>query len=524
MKLSIIIVNYNVKHFLEQCLSSVYKAIPNISAEVYVVDNNSTDDSLAMVKEKFPQATLIHNTENVGFSRANNQAIEVSKGEYVLLLNPDTVVEEDTFEKCIAFMDSHSDAGGLGVKMIDGHGRFLPESKRGLPTPIVSFYKIFGLSKIFPKSKTFAKYHLGYLKENETNEVDVLSGAFMWMRKTTIDKVGYLDETFFMYGEDIDLSYRIQQGGYKNYYFPKAKIIHYKGESTKKGNINYVFIFYNAMIIFSKKHFAKKAKAFSFFINIAIYLRAFLAILSRFASKLRLLITDILLASATLITLNYLKPHLGFPNQIGLTSNYEILNVATVFTSFAIGLTISGGYSKTISIRKTLIGLLFGAALLFLINMIFPYTASFSTKYLLSITGIILVIVPTNRIILDFFDKIKLRRDKVKTTIIAGKSHFITKIKSHIYQSQPKVKVFALKESNTATPTDSKEYIGKFNQLSDLTAIYDINEVVFSSNDIKYSDIINEMDLNQNKYIDYKISLNLDLIIGSHTIEEIPQP
>ena len=240
MQLSVIIVNYNVRYFLEQCLKSVTKAIENIDAEVFVVDNNSSDNSMQMVKEKFPNVKCIENKENVGFSKANNQAILQSKGKYVLLLNPDTIVEEDTFEKCIAFMDKTPEAGGLGVKMIDGHGKFLPESKRGLPTPAAAFYKIFGLSTIFPHSKKFSKYHLGYLPEDEINEIEILSGAYMLLRKSVLDEVGLLDETFFMYGEDIDLSYRIIKGGYKNYYFPETKIIHYKGESTKKSSVNYV--------------------------------------------------------------------------------------------------------------------------------------------------------------------------------------------------------------------------------------------------------------------------------------------
>jgi GT2 family glycosyltransferase len=224
-----------------------------------------------MVQTKFPQIHLIANKDNVGFSRANNQALAISDARYLLLLNPDTVVEEDTFSKVVSFMDEHPDAGGLGVRMVDGKGRFLPESKRGLPTPQVAFFKIFGLAKLFPKSKRFGRYHLGYLSEFDTNEVDVLSGAFMLMRKETLDKVGFLDETFFMYGEDIDLSYRIQLGGYKNYYFPETKIIHYKGESTKKSSVNYVFVFYKAMVIFAKKHFSQNnAKLFSMAIHLAI--------------------------------------------------------------------------------------------------------------------------------------------------------------------------------------------------------------------------------------------------------------
>lgn len=234
MKLSVIIVNYNVRYFLEQALLSVRKAAQRLPTEIWVVDNNSVDDSVRMVEEKFPEVHLIANKDNPGFSIANNQAIRQSKGEYVLLLNPDTVVEEDTFERCCAFMDAHPDAGALGVRMIDGAGNFLPESKRGFPSPWVAFAKTFGLARIFPTSRLFNHYHLGYLAEDETNEVEVLAGAFMFMRRKALEKVGLLDETFFMYGEDIDLSYRVILGGYKNYYLPETTIIHYKGESTKR--------------------------------------------------------------------------------------------------------------------------------------------------------------------------------------------------------------------------------------------------------------------------------------------------
>jgi len=197
VKLSVIIVNYNVKYFLEQCLISVFNSGKSIPMEVFVVDNNSVDGSVDMVREKFPQVNLIANNDNPGFSKANNQAIRISEGEYVLLLNPDTVVEGDTFTRCLDYMDEHPGAGALGVKMLDGKGKFLPESKRGLPTPAVAFYKIFGLSALFPKSKRFGRYHLGYLAENEINTVDVLPGAFMLIRKSALDKTGLLDEDFF---------------------------------------------------------------------------------------------------------------------------------------------------------------------------------------------------------------------------------------------------------------------------------------------------------------------------------------
>ena len=327
MKLTVVIVNYNVEYFLEQCLNSTFKALEAVAGEVFVVDNNSIDGSVKMVEEKFPQVHLIANKENTGFSVANNQAMKLAKGEYVLLLNPDTLVEEDTFKQVVAFMDAHPEAGGLGCKMVDGKGVFLPESKRGLPTPTVAFYKIFGLSKLFPKSKKFGRYHLSYLDKEEIHEIDVLSGAFMLMRKQVLDEVGLLDEAFFMYGEDIDLSYRIILGGYKNYYYPKTRIIHYKGESTKKSSVNYVFVFYNAMIIFAKKHFSQKnAKTFSLLINLAIYFRASMALGARFLKKIALPIFDYLVILLGLFLIaNYYQStqHITIPNNIlviGLSS------------------------------------------------------------------------------------------------------------------------------------------------------------------------------------------------------------
>lgn len=283
MKLSIIIVNYNVKHYLEQCLVSVSKALNGIDSEIIVVDNNSSDGSQQMLAQNFSHIQNILNIENFGFSKANNQALKIAKGEYVLLLNPDTLVENNTFLKAIHFMDSHPDAGGLGVKMINGKGEYLPESKRGFPTPATAFFRFSGLARIRSKSKKYNKYHLGNLDPDKTHQIEVLAGAFMFLRKSVLDKIGFLDEAFFMYGEDIDLSYRITKAGFKNYYFPETRIIHYKGESTKKSSVNYVLVFYKAMLIFANKHFSKKSyKSLFFLINTAIYFKAFFALITRF--------------------------------------------------------------------------------------------------------------------------------------------------------------------------------------------------------------------------------------------------
>lgn len=280
IKMSIIIVNYNVKYFLEQCLFSIRAAVSGMDAEVIVVDNHSSDDSVSYLSEKFPEVTFIENKDNPGFSKANNQAIGKSNGEYILLLNPDTVIGEENIRTLCYFMDEHPEAGAIGVKMLDAHGVFLPESKRSFPSPWVSFCKIFGLSKLFPHSKRFARYSLPYLNEDKQHKVDVLSGAFMFLRREALDKTGLLDESFFMYGEDIDLSYRIVLAGYRNYYIPE-RILHYKGESTKRGDMKYIKAFYGAMIIFFRKYYPHSGWLMTLFIKLAIIVRAFFSVSAR---------------------------------------------------------------------------------------------------------------------------------------------------------------------------------------------------------------------------------------------------
>ena len=246
MKLSVVIVNYNVKHFLEQCLYSVRRAAEKVqSAEVIVVDNASSDGSVEYIRKRFPDIRLIASNENLGFARANNLAMRESKGEYVLLLNPDTIVAENTFLHFVDFMDKHHDAGACGAYMLHTDGTFALESRRGLPTPFVAFCKMSGLTSLFPKSKIFGRYYMRYLNETKVNPIEIVSGAFMFMRREALDKVGLLDEDFFMYGEDIDLSYRILKGGYRNYFIP-SPILHYKGESTKKSSYRYTHTFYQA--------------------------------------------------------------------------------------------------------------------------------------------------------------------------------------------------------------------------------------------------------------------------------------
>lgn len=274
--ISVVIVNYRVKYFLAQTLHSVKEAMAGIPHEIYVIDNNSNDGSIEWIEHRFPLIHAVENKENVGFAKANNQAIKNANGEFTLILNPDTIISKEAIMGALRWMESHSDCGGIGTKMVDGNGEFLPESKRSFPTPWVSFCKIFGLTKVFPKSKLFARYNCGYLSPDKPHKIDIMAGAYMLIRTSILQKIGGFDEAFFMYGEDIDLSYRVCQQGYSNYYLPYP-IIHYKGESTKKNSPHYVKVFYEAMEIFFRKHYPSYSKAFSIIINSGIKLRAFIA-------------------------------------------------------------------------------------------------------------------------------------------------------------------------------------------------------------------------------------------------------
>ena len=287
MDLTVVIVSYNVREYLRLCLISVKKASKGIDCEIFVVDNNSDDDSCSVVRKEFPDVYLIENRVNAGYAVANNQAIRLAVGKYVLLLNPDTLVEEETFVKCIGFMDTHTDAGALGVKMVNGDGEFLPESKRALPSVATAFFKSFGFSFLFPESKVLNRYYLPAIDRDETAKSEVISGAFMFIRRDILSTTGLLDEDYFMYGEDIDLSYRILKAGFFNYYFPEVRIIHFKGCSTPRHSNEDIFNFYNAMRIYVKKRSATgKFRYLSLLILPGISLRESFALVNRFLRRM----------------------------------------------------------------------------------------------------------------------------------------------------------------------------------------------------------------------------------------------
>ena len=522
MKLSVIIINYNVEYFLDQCLSSVRKAMEDIDGEVFVVDNNSIDGSNNMVKEKYPEVNLIANKKNVGFSIANNQAIVKSNGEYVLLLNPDTVVEHDTFKKIISFMDGHPDAGALGVKMVDGSGKFLPESKRGLPTPSTAFYKMFGLSSIFPRSKRFARYHLGHLDNDKIHKVEILPGAFMLLRKKALDETGLLDESFFMYGEDIDLSYRIIKAGYSNYYYPETRIIHYKGESTKKGSVNYVLVFYNAMVIFAKKHFTQKnAKLFTFLINIAIYFRAFLALLTRLWDKLLLPLLDGIALFAGSILIKELWGRTQIYPEGG---SYPVELMYYVIPSYVLlwlmSIYFAGGYDQPVRIKKSLSGLLAGTIIILVLYALLPENYRFSRALILLGTLWGVIVLPLLRWLLHTFkvNGIQIGENINKRFIIIGDANESKRVAGLLQKSYIKPEFVGL-VSNSENLNGNKTFIGSYTQVVDIIRIYDIDEVIFCSKSISHQLIIDKMTEWQVAKVDYKIAPEDSLsIIGSNSI------
>ncbi|MCX6273905.1 MAG: glycosyltransferase [Bacteroidetes bacterium] len=525
MKLSIVIVNYNVKYFLEQCLHSVLKACEGVAAEVFVVDNNSVDGSMEMVRHKFPTVIRIENKVNLGFSKANNQAIRECNGEYVLLLNPDTVVEEDTFRKIVEFMDMHPGAGGLGVKMLDGSGKFLPESKRGLPTPAAAFYKISGLASLFPKSKTFGHYHLGYLDKDETNEVEILAGAFMLLRKSVLDKTGLLDEDFFMYGEDIDLSYRILKAGYKNYYFPETRIIHYKGESTKKSSVNYVLVFYNAMIIFARKHYTKQnAALFIFIIRIAIYLRAGAALLSRFLQKSFLPLLDFALVFSGLF---FLKEYWSRNMVVQYPQEFMLLAVPSYIIIWILSVYFSGGYDQPVKLQKIVRGLFSGTLLILVIYALLPEHYRFSRALILLGSVWAGLSMISMRLVLNLLGQkqFALESNSRKKLLIVGEEDEASRVLSLLKMSETTHNFIGFLRPQEKNTTNAKAEFEKFNlgstdKFREVIEVYGIEEIIFCARDIASNKIINFMSEVTSREVEYKIAPPESMfIIGSNSMD-----
>lgn len=462
-----------------------------ISGEVIVFDNNSTDGSKEFFIDRFPNVRFIWNNENFGFSKANNAALKFATGSYVLFLNPDTIIPEDCFEKCIAFIRQKNDECALGIRMVDGSGRFLKESKRAFPSPLTSLYKLSGLTALFPGSKVFAKYYLGNLSENKNHEIDVLAGAFMMMPRNMLDKVKGFDEDFFMYGEDIDLSFRIQQAGFSNYYFSESTIVHFKGESTKKGSLNYVKIFYKAMSIFVKKHYGgSKAGIHNFLIRIAISIRAMLAAASRLLKWIGLPVIDILVIicsfwAAKIFWNNYIKPGTNYSAEMLAVS---ISGFALIFliTSYYSGL-YDNGFRQSRLNKSTLIA----ALVVLTIYGLLPESLRFSRGIL--VCGILISYLLTSilRQLLIAWKVIDEHRPTVAgQVLIAGSEEEFLKVLKIIVPDKKSEEILG---RISVEKTDQKDVLGIWPPKQNILKLNTLKELICCEGNLTFKEIIEEL-------------------------------
>lgn len=457
-------------------------------AEIIVIDNDSTDNSLEYLTPRFSTIHFIANKENLGFAKACNQGLQQAKGKYILFLNPDTIVPEDCFEKCISFFEAHPDSGALGVRMLDGSGKFLKESKRAFPSPMTSLYKLFGLSKLFPHSKTFSRYHLGHLDEKENNEVDVLAGAFMLIRKEVLDKVGSFDETFFMYGEDVDLSYRIQKAGYKNYYFAESSIIHFKGESTRKGTMNYVRMFYNAMSIFVRKHYGgSRAGIFNFLIHIAIWFKAALAATSNFIRRIGLPVIDagLILLSFWIIKniwTGYVRTDIQYENKL-LWIAFPAYTVFYLITAYYAGL-YDRWYKRSELVRSTLIATI----VLLAAYALLPEQYRFSRGILLFGAFLAFILISVLRWILITTGVLNSTKDKKEhaATIIAGTEEEYKQTLQLLKEAGIQQRVLG----RVAVEENDGSSLGYWKTLQQLSTTVPFSEIIFCKGVLSFAEII----------------------------------
>lgn len=529
-ELSIIIVSYNVKSLLEQAVVSIKKALDGISSEIFIVDNNSIDGSVALIRKKFPEVQLITNNHNFGFAKANNQALKKMNGEFVCLINPDTIVQKNTFQLCLEYLKTHNDTGAVGCKILNPNGTLQLACRRSFPTPWVAFTKVSGLSNLFPGSRLFGKYNLTYIDPLKTIEVDAISGSFMLLRKKTIDETGFLDESFFLYGEDLDWCYRIKENGWKIVYLPDTQIIHYKGSSTREAEFDSIIEFYKAMQIFVEKHF-KSGWSFlpRWFLIFGIWSRGSISFLTKFFKKITIPLIDILFLQASLLLSIMIKF-----GDINVWLSYRLINLIYTFVWFlsfvSIGLYLKKNNNSFKAVEGVVAGLIINTSLTFFL----PQYA-FSRQVML-VAGLLNCIFlsgwrilfylsagsPRSGLLINIGKYIFQRR----TLIVADSDSaygIIRKLDNSLDNKYNIVGFITPDDKNLIIPEIlNKPVLGTLKDLKHVVSVHNIHDVIFSTSSIDYQIILETIGNAEISNVDFKmIPADFDLIIGNTHIDTL---
>ncbi len=524
-EISIVIVNYNVKDFLLQCIRSIESASKKIPTEVIVADNNSSDGSCEFLGPLFPNVKFIQLDENLGFAKANNIGIKQSNGKYVLILNPDTILQEDTLEVMYDYMENHSEVACAGCKVLNSDGSFQLACRRGFPTPWASFTKLFGLQKLFPNSKLFAKYNQTFRSIDETYYIDSVIGAFMFCRKDAIDEVDSFDEAFFMYGEDIDLCYRLAQKGWKTSYVHSTSIIHFKGESTRRSSINEIKHFYEAMRIFSKKHYSSSL-FFLLFLRFGILLRALLAYINKYKKDIVVIIFDLISINLALM--------LGTWYRFGGIFNFPDYAYPTVFIAVSLvmlfSMIIVGEYFETKpTTRRALFGLMISFFILSSLTYYFNDFA-FSRGVLLMTIALTAISASVIRGILLLFDKTKGSESDRRIAFIGINQKTVNIINSLRKSELTNLVIVGMIrtgrtedefKNESKISDEGLQVIGDIGFLTKIIENYNINELVITDTTLAKNELIRIISNSTNKSIRYHVAQEFEELLASRIINEI---
>ncbi|MGB7054725.1 MAG: glycosyltransferase, partial [bacterium] len=521
--LSVVIVNYNVKACLEQCLIAIERARGALNVEIFVVDNASVDGSQAMVKKRFPYVSLIENNRNVGFSTANNQAIEKSQGEYILILNPDTLIQEDTLVILKKYLDENPMVGAVGCKLLNPDGSYQINSRRSFPTPWVAFARIVGLSKMFPKSRLFGQYNLTYLDPNTETEVDVLSGSLMVLRRRALDQVGYFDEDYFMYGEDIDLSYRIKKAGWKIIYTPATKAIHYKGESTKKSEFSAITRFYSTMLIFIRKHFGGRySLALRVLLTLGIYFRAVMAYVLQVLKSLAPPLMDIIVIFLSLLLAIRIRfPHYPLERFSIILPIYASVWIVSVYLFRAYG------RKKSYHLKPVLWGSIFGL----LVNSTFTYFfKQFAYSRIVVLISFLLIVILMSvwRIVYRFTGpgSRKGPLSRLKRAIIIGAGNegkrILNKLRARPDMHYEVCGFVDFDSKNIGKEIDGAEVLATIGNIREVIRIEDINDVIFSSDRLTNAQILETIIRARGSGVNFRIVPHeVEYIVAKSSVDDI---